>query len=90
MKLSGLKTFHRSLRGDDRMIDLSAVFAIAYEGVSKMCHLYANLMMSACVKVNFDKGGSVIHFNGAVVQSGKFRSGSCICTDRGTVCAGRF
>mgnify|MGYP000267262653 CR=1 FL=1 len=30
-----------------------AIFSIAYKGVSEICHLHTNLMMSACVKMDF-------------------------------------
>ena len=33
--------------------DFFAIFSIAYKGVSEMCHLHTNLMMSACVKMDF-------------------------------------
>ena len=33
--------------------DRFAIFSIAYKGVSEICHLHTNLMMSACVKMDF-------------------------------------
>ena len=32
--------------------DFFAIFSIAYKGVSEICHLHTNLMMSACVKIS--------------------------------------
>ena len=36
--------------------DFFAIFSIAYKGVSEICHLHTNLMMSACDKLNLHGG----------------------------------